>query len=102
MAMIPKSIIKPLSKTELARDYSSALHKAFNAMADAFDAKAEKGEISQDDLAKLLNVNKGLISGRLNGTKNLTLRTLSEMASALDCYLLINFEPYEPRKQETP
>jgi len=88
---------KAISKTELARDYSAALRKAFNSMIKAFDKRVKDGNFSQDDIAKLLDIDKGLVSRRLNGTKNLTLRTLSSMASAMGCYLIINFSPYEDR-----
>ena len=80
-----------LSKSELWEEYYTNLHKAYNAMWQAF----KKRGLSQDQIAERLGVDKALISKRLKGTDNLTLKTLSFMASAMECRLTIDYVPYE-------
>ncbi len=82
---------KQLSKGDLWEEYSTNLHGAYNAMRRAF----KRSGLSQDDIAHKLGTDKGLMSKRLNGSKNLTLKTLSFIASALGCRLTIDFTPYE-------
>jgi transcriptional regulator with XRE-family HTH domain len=79
-----------LSKSELWEEYYTNLHKAYNAMWRAF----RKSGLSQDKVADRLGVDKGLISKRLKGRENLTLKTLSFMASAMECRLAIDCIPY--------
>jgi transcriptional regulator with XRE-family HTH domain len=74
----------------LLDDYYANLHGAYNSMRVCFSASG----LSQDDLASSLNVDKSLISRRLNGSENLTLKTLSYMGTAMDCRLAITFVPY--------
>ena len=82
---------KKISKRDLWEEYYTNLHKAYNAMFSMF----KKRDISQDALAKRLDVDKALISKRLKGRENLTLKTLSFMASAMKCRLDVQFVPYE-------
>jgi len=82
---------KPIPKGELWEEYSTNLHGAYNAMLRAF----KRSGLSQDEIAQRLGADKGLTSKRLKGRKNLTLRTLSFMASAMHCRLTIDFTPYE-------
>ena len=63
-------------------------------MRAAFEARSDKG-LTQDDLACTLAVDKALISRRLNGEDNLTLKTCSFMATAMRCRLVVSFQPYE-------
>jgi transcriptional regulator with XRE-family HTH domain len=80
-----------IPEARLLDDYHTNLYSAYRAMRDAF---ATRG-YTQDDLAVRLGVDKALISKRLNGRENLTLRTLSYMGSALDCRVTVTFTPYE-------
>jgi transcriptional regulator with XRE-family HTH domain len=64
-------------------------------MVSAYKDWSSKNNLNQDDLATSLGVDKGLISRRLKGSINLTLKTLSHMASAMDCKLSISFEHYD-------
>jgi transcriptional regulator with XRE-family HTH domain len=82
---------KPLSKGDLWEEYSTNLHGAYNAMWQAFKTR----NISQDEIAARLDVDKALISKRLKGKENLTFKTLSFMASAMECRLSLAFVPYE-------
>jgi transcriptional regulator with XRE-family HTH domain len=80
-----------ISQDRLFEDYHINLYGAYHAMRDAFDAR----DITQDELAARLDTDKALISKRLNGKENLTLRTLSYMATGLKCRVTITFTPYE-------
>jgi transcriptional regulator with XRE-family HTH domain len=84
-----------LSKDHLLDDYYTCLHVAYNSMREAFQHRAQSEGLTQDDIAVRLSVDKGLISKRLNGTDNLTLRTLSNMGSAMNCRVVVTFKPYE-------
>lgn len=87
-------ITAPIPPEDLAEMYYADLHGAYDAMCGAFERRQAEG-VNQDYVAAKLSVDKGLISKRLNGRKNLTLRVLSYMASALNCKLSIQFVPYE-------
>ena len=87
-------IAAPIPPDDLAEMYYADLHGAYDAMCGAFEKRQAQG-VNQDYVAARLDVDKGLISKRLNGRKNLTLRVLSYMASALNCKLAIQFVPYE-------
>jgi transcriptional regulator with XRE-family HTH domain len=89
-----QNVTNILSDGDLREDYYDNLHTAYNSMMSAFSKRRDQGMI-QDDFASKLNVNKSLISRRLNGRENLTLRSLSYMASAMECRLIIIFQPFE-------
>jgi transcriptional regulator with XRE-family HTH domain len=82
---------RPLSKGDLWEEFATNLHGAYNAMRRAF----QRSGLSQDALAVKLDADKSLVSRRLHGKENLTLKTLSFMASAFGCRLAIFFVPYE-------
>jgi hypothetical protein len=79
-----------ISTDVLLDDYYANLHGAYNSMRHGFIASG----LSQEDLAAALDVDKSLISRRLNGSENLTLKTLSYMGTAMGCRLSISFVPY--------
>jgi transcriptional regulator with XRE-family HTH domain len=64
-------------------------------MRHIFKLRAKTDGLLQDDIAAALNIDKSLVSKRLNGLENMTLKTLSFMASAMRCRLRIDFQPYE-------
>ena len=82
---------KKLDQGMLWEEYYTNLHRAYQAMGIAF---ANSG-LTQDELAEKLGIDKSLISKRLNGSENLTLKTLSFMATALNCRLKIEPLPYQ-------
>ena len=90
-----KNSITPITERILLSEYYDNKHDAFHSMMDAFDLRAEKDGLNQEMLAELLGVNKGVVSRRLNGSANITLKTLSNMATALKCRLNISFQPVE-------
>ncbi|MEJ5360211.1 MAG: helix-turn-helix transcriptional regulator [Desulfobacterales bacterium] len=51
----------------------------------------KEDNISRSDLARRLNKTKGYISQLLNGARNLTLRTIADIAVAIDCRVVISF-----------
>jgi hypothetical protein len=83
-----------ISENELLEDYYDNLHAAYNCMREAFQMRASLG-LTQDNLAESLSVDKSLISRRLNGSENLTLKTFSFMGSAMKCRVIIQYIPYE-------
>lgn len=88
---------KAIKKGELWEEYNSTLNRAYIAMRRSF----QRSGLTQDQLAAKLGVDKGLISKRLKGVENLTLKTLSFMANAMGCRLEINYVPYsEGRRPE--
>jgi transcriptional regulator with XRE-family HTH domain len=93
--MTDGSAIKRLPETDLLDDFYDSMHRAYSHLRVAFKRRAETQGLSQDDLATKLGSNKAIISKRLRGRENLTLKSLSYMASALDCRLNVTFEPYE-------
>jgi transcriptional regulator with XRE-family HTH domain len=82
----------PIPERELIADYFDNLHRAYAALRSAFRFSG----LTQDLLARLLgNADKGQISRWLSGKQNLTLKTLSRMASAMKCALIIEFRPFD-------
>src|SRR5947207_2662789 len=84
-----------LSKELLWQDYYASLKTALSSMRGIFKIRATRDNLTQDDIATALNIDKSLVSRRLNGEENLTLKTLSFMATAMSCRLQIRFHPYE-------
>src|SRR3982074_3656701 len=83
-----------LSHDVLWQDYYANLKTALTSMRKIFKTRAASG-LSQDDIAKSLDIDKSLVSRRLNGEENFTLKTLSFMATSMKCRLNIQFRPYE-------
>jgi transcriptional regulator with XRE-family HTH domain len=75
----------------LWEDYYENMHDAYDAMRRVIKARG----VTQEQIAVSLNADKGLISKRIHGSKNLTLKTLSFLGTALRCRLAIQFVPYE-------
>lgn len=86
--------VDPIPEPDLLEDFYECLHRAYRQLREAFTARARTG-LSQDDVAAKLDIDKALVSKRLRGLENMTLKTLSYMASALSCRLLIIFQPWE-------
>jgi transcriptional regulator with XRE-family HTH domain len=84
-----------LSKDTLWQDYYANSKTALSSMRNVFKIRARKDDLTQDDIATKLNIDKSLVSRRLNGEENFTLKTLSFMATAMRCRLQIRFRPYE-------
>lgn len=80
-----------ISSNDLLDEYYKVLHDAYDALRKMF----RTCRITQDAIATRLSVDKGLISRRLNGKENLTLKTLSFMATAMECRLSVSFIPFD-------
>src|SRR5277367_5222678 len=87
-SIIVHSVVSP---AEVWDEYYIALHGAHNALRTAF---AESG-MSQEQLAARLGIDKALVSKRLNGSDNLTIKTLSHMGTAMGYRLIMGFHPYD-------
>lgn len=73
--------------------YYDVIHRACESLAAAFDRLQREEGITQEILAKKLRVNKSLMSRLLHGNEDLTARAISNMATAMDCYLEISIIP---------
>jgi transcriptional regulator with XRE-family HTH domain len=81
----------PVSKAELWDDYYACMHDAYNALRETFDSTG----MTQDQLAARIHVDKSLVSRRLNGSENLTMKTLSHMGTGMGYRVVILFRPYD-------
>lgn len=95
MTRAKKNDIKPITEKILLSEEYADKYDAYSSITDAFEYRIQNDGFTQENLATLLGVSKGVISRRLNGSANLTLKTLSNMATALRCKLIINLKPYE-------
>lgn len=57
---------------------------AYQEIQDAFAQENEENGVTQSDIARALNKDKGFVSRRLSGQSNMTLETLADFAWALD------------------
>jgi transcriptional regulator with XRE-family HTH domain len=81
-----------IPERELVADFFDNLHRAYTALRAAFRSSG----LTQDQIGQLLgDADKGLVSRWLSGKNNLTLRTLSRLASAMKCTLVIEFRPFD-------
>lgn len=72
-------------------DYYESLHAAYYALRSAFAASG----LTQEELAQRIGVDKSLISKRLNGSENLTIKTMSQMGTGMERRLMVAFRPYD-------
>lgn len=89
--MIAGTPSSQISTQILLDDYYANLHGAYNAMRSAFHLS----RLTQENIAEALNIDKALVSKRLRGLENLTIKTMSFMGTALGCRVDISFVPYE-------
>lgn len=61
----------------------------------------EKEGITKKELADRLGKTKGFVSQVLAGGRNLTLRTVADIADALECRIRIDCEQLQQKKEET-
>jgi ribosome-binding protein aMBF1 (putative translation factor) len=62
-------------------------------VATTFRSKLEREDLSQHDLARVMDRKHPSINLMLNGTNNTTLQTLAELAYALKCRVKIRLVP---------
>lgn len=68
---------------------------------EALSQALKKEDITKKDLADRLGKSKGFVSQLLAGGRNLTLRTIADVADALDCRIRIQCENLRHREDET-
>ncbi|GEM_PF-2430941 len=68
---------------------------------EALSQALKQGGITKKDLADRLGKTKGFVSQLLAGGRNLTLRTIADIAEALDCRIRIQCENLRHREDET-
>jgi hypothetical protein len=86
MAGVP---MQPLSKDTLAEQWFFLLQSVLSALQDAFRASG----YTKEAVAKRIGKDPAFISRCFRGAQNMTLRTMHELARALDCRLRITLEP---------
>lgn len=69
---------------ELQDDVGFLLEEAILEVTEAICKEMEKQKVSRADLAKRLNKSRAFITRMLNGQPNLTIKTMVEVANALD------------------
>jgi transcriptional regulator with XRE-family HTH domain len=84
-----------ISMNDITDDYFNVLHRAHEQMNEVFDRLHREEGLTQDQVAQRLGVNKSLVSRRLHGEENQTLRSMSAMATGMRCVLNISFTPYK-------
>src|SRR3989338_3947150 len=75
-----------ISEEQLAEYWFDIRHRVFEQLRTAF----HRSGIKQETIAARLGRNKSLISRWITGQENLTLRTMSYLARAMNCRLEIN------------
>jgi len=73
------------------RAYGHFLHKIQSSIQQTFAEEEEERGLTQSDIARELKIDKASVSRRLNGTGNVTLRTISDLFTAMDREPLSNF-----------
>lgn len=74
-----------------ARRVARMIRAARENLVHAFEAEKDKKGFTQAQLAREMNLDRSVINRRLMGRENLTIRTLAELADALDRELRVDF-----------
>lgn len=82
---------------EAGRDRLFAQEQLIVAVAEHIWERMEQGKTTKADIASALGKSKAYVTQVLNGTRNMTLRTLSDIAFALDARLEIQLRPKSAR-----
>lgn len=77
-----------------ARNAGRFIGRVRNELLKALSERKKDGKLSQQELAKKLEVHRSLINRQLSGEANLTLRSLADLAWAMD--MEISFELKKP------
>lgn len=77
----------------LAEQWFGFVHRLIEGMQLAHRGSAGAGEISQKEIAERLGKKPSFVSRCLSGQQNMTIRTIHDLARAMDCRLEIAFRP---------
>jgi Helix-turn-helix len=78
-------------------DYYESLHGAYNSLRDTFS----QSDLSQDELARRIGIDKSRVSRVLGGSENLTIKTFCRFGTGMGCRLVIMYVPYNQVQTET-
>jgi transcriptional regulator with XRE-family HTH domain len=81
-----------LDKYEKA--YGRLVRRVQSAIQETFEQETSRG-LTQADMARELKLDPSIVSRRINGSGNLTLRSISDLFVAMNRDPLANFEPLE-------
>jgi transcriptional regulator with XRE-family HTH domain len=84
----------PIPYEEKARYWAETVYSTAAALVAAY-ARAEKRGINQEVIADRLEKDKAQISRWLSGERNMTIKSISEMALAMECDLRIELKDIE-------
>lgn len=84
-----------IPEDRLAEYWFDVQQIAFKKLREVFQGSG----LRQEDLVDRLGKDKGQVSRWLRGTDNVTLRTMSNLARAMDCRLSVEFEPLSQLKK---
>lgn len=88
-------LIEPLLAEDLEVFRARLLRAMWREIYLAFEKREKEEGLTKSDIAERLDVHKSVISRRLNGTGNITIEILSDMARVLACKPEIKITPYE-------
>jgi hypothetical protein len=83
--------LEPLSKDSLAEQWFFLLQSVLSALQTAFRASG----YTKEAVARRLGKDPAFINRCLRGAQNMTLRTMHELARAMNCRLRIELEPLD-------
>jgi len=66
------------------RVFARFLGKIQHAILQALEEEHEKRGLTRAEIARILNTDKGSITKKLNGTRNMTIETIADFAYAMD------------------
>lgn len=78
------------------------ISKASRRLIAAFVQKIDKEQLTKQQIAVLLDVDKSTVSRMLRGNSNLTLRTIGELAWAMDLDPDLALKPFDERMVNQP
>jgi len=77
----------------LAQQWFAFIHRAIGGLQVAFRTEHKRSGLTQKDIAQKLGKHEATVSRCLSGQQNMTLRTLHNLARAMDCRMEIKFSP---------
>jgi transcriptional regulator with XRE-family HTH domain len=85
---------KKIPKEVIEEKFLIEMHEAYRNLREKFLKLRDEGKITQQLLVTRLGWDKSLVSKRLHGRENLTFKTLSALATAMECKLDLRWIEY--------